>query len=65
MKLYFAGNPGHGKAGDHREGYLIKTKVARMFSYFWFGEGKDFHKHFKRWIDETMLCGRRDNRDQL
>lgn len=64
MRLFLAGNPGHGKVGERREEYLIRNKCNRILSYFWFGEGRDFNKHFERWKDakENNISGLRDDR---
>ncbi len=57
MKLYLAGNPGHGKAGLHREQYLRQVKAQLMMSYYWVREGGDFHKYFRRMIKWTKSSG--------
>ena len=46
MKLYFAGNTGHGKAGKHRENLLKKAGCSRLFSLFWV---REFYKNFEMW----------------
>ena len=63
MKLYLAGNPGHGKAGKHRAD-LIKSKGKNaVISFFWCKEGGDFHKYFRRLIDDKdAFCRHRNNR---
>lgn len=65
MKIFLAGNSGHGKAGEWRENMLREVGANRLFSFFWVGEGKDFNKHFIKYVKEkkngtdTMLrrCG--------
>ena len=59
MKLYLAGNPGHGKAGRYREDYLKKVKARLMMSYFWCCEDGDFHKYFRRMINESKIYDRK------
>ena len=49
MKLYFAGNTGHGKAGITREEFLKSTKASRLFSLFWV---EDFYKNFQIWTKD-------------
>ena len=52
MKLYFAGNPGHGKAGLYREQYFRKMKVRLVMSYYWVREGGDFNRYFRRMTND-------------
>lgn len=52
MKLYLAGNSGHGKAAEKREEYLLKIKAARVFSFWWYREGGDFNKWWKKWLKQ-------------
>ena len=54
MKLYLAGNPGHGNPGRDRESYIIKKRYRRILSFFWCREEGDFHKVFLRWNDEKQ-----------
>jgi len=65
MKLYLAGNPGHGKAGLYREQYLRKVKAQLVMSYYWVQEGGDFHNYFRRMIygkTKDAFSGRRNHR---
>lgn len=66
MKIFFAGNAGHGKAGIHRENLLKNLAKTRLFSFFWCGEDRDFYKHFLSWgkesINENSIRGRGDIR---
>ena len=48
MKIYFAGNTGHGKAGIHREKHLKSMNCNRLFSLFWM---EDFYKNFQIWSE--------------
>lgn len=61
MKLFFAGNAGHGKIGVFREDLLINEGAGRLMSYFWLKE--QFYKNFKRWADakEANFSGLRND----
>lgn len=54
MKLYLAGNSGHGVAGEHREEFLLKIKAGRMVSFWWYREEGDFHKWWKRLVKKQQ-----------
>lgn len=53
MKLYLAGTPGNGTVGADRENMLYEKGANRLFSYFWFGEDKEFNVHFNSWIEHS------------
>ena len=48
MKIYFAGNTGHGKVGLNRERLLKRVGCCRLFSLYWM---KDFYKNFEIWSE--------------
>ena len=50
MKLYLAGNPGHGTVGKWREEMIKRHKARRLWSFFW--ARKDFLKYFEMWTKE-------------
>jgi hypothetical protein len=51
MKLYLAGNPGHGEAGKYREQIMSDIGKNVMVSFFWCQEDGDFYKYFRRLIN--------------
>lgn len=55
MKIYLAGNSGHGMIGKYREDHMVEVKAHRLFSYFWLKEG--FLKNFKRRVKKARENG--------
>lgn len=53
--LYFAGNSGNGKVGVDRENTLKQEVHARIFSFYWHGEGREFNNHFHMWREDYEM----------